>query len=121
MKVLIDLNLPAIWVPRLIAEGHDAVHWSNVGAATATDNELLAHARTRDQVILTADHDFALLLAMAQSHGPSVILLRAEAVRIDSQLGLVIAAMKKFEQELASGAMVVVEPSSARARVLPLK
>jgi predicted nuclease of predicted toxin-antitoxin system len=35
IKILIDMNLPPKWVKIFIAEGWEAVHWSEVGAVDA--------------------------------------------------------------------------------------
>jgi predicted nuclease of predicted toxin-antitoxin system len=35
MKILVDMNLSPGWVRFLADSGFEAVHWSNVGSATA--------------------------------------------------------------------------------------
>jgi predicted nuclease of predicted toxin-antitoxin system len=42
MKLLVDMNLSPGWVTFLSAAGFEAVHWSAVGAADASDHELLS-------------------------------------------------------------------------------
>jgi len=39
MKLLVDMNLSPRWVPFLLDAAHEAVHWSTVGKADATDSE----------------------------------------------------------------------------------
>jgi predicted nuclease of predicted toxin-antitoxin system len=36
IKILIDVNLPPKWVKLFIAEGWEAVHWSELGALRCT-------------------------------------------------------------------------------------
>ena len=58
-SILVDMNLAPDWIPVLVAAGHNAVHWSTVGAPTALDSDLMDWARTNDQLILTHDLDSA--------------------------------------------------------------
>jgi predicted nuclease of predicted toxin-antitoxin system len=50
MKLLIDMNLSPKWAGFLAAAGHDAVHWSSVGAGNAPDTEVMAVALQGNQV-----------------------------------------------------------------------
>jgi predicted nuclease of predicted toxin-antitoxin system len=52
MKLLVDMNLSPRWVG-LTKAGFEAVHWSNVGAANASDTEIMRYASTHDYVVLT--------------------------------------------------------------------
>jgi predicted nuclease of predicted toxin-antitoxin system len=54
MKLLVDMNLSPRWVKRLVEAGLEASHWSSVGAANASDAEIMAFARTNGYVVLTA-------------------------------------------------------------------
>lgn len=63
MKILVDINLSPLWIPFLTGEGFTAIHWSQVGKATAADAEILDYAAAGSFVILTHDLDFGTLLA----------------------------------------------------------
>lgn len=39
MKLLGDTNLSPRWIPFLLDAGYEAVHWSTVGKADATESE----------------------------------------------------------------------------------
>ena len=80
MRFLVDMNLSPRWVGFLVAAGHDAVHWVEVGEPNAPDRLILAHAHHNRQVILTQDLDFGTLLAVGGLATPSVIQFRAQAV-----------------------------------------
>lgn len=80
MKLLLDMNLSPRWAELLRQAGHDAVHWSTVGQATAEDQALMAWARTHGYVVVTNDLDFGAILAATQAEGPSVLQMRTEAV-----------------------------------------
>src|SRR6266508_1725015 len=70
MKVLVDMNLSPGWVNFLAEAGFEAVHWSDVGAGSAPDSELMQWAAERGFVVLTADLDFGAILATTQGRRP---------------------------------------------------
>ncbi len=45
MKILIDMNLPRVWIPVLEKASHIAVHWVDIGARNAPDKEIMDWAR----------------------------------------------------------------------------
>ncbi|HEX3697972.1 MAG TPA: DUF5615 family PIN-like protein [Polyangia bacterium] len=47
MKLLLDMNLPPRWVQFLATKGIEAVHWSAVGDARATDATIMRWAEER--------------------------------------------------------------------------
>jgi predicted nuclease of predicted toxin-antitoxin system len=58
MKLLVDMNLSPKWCSVLQTEGWDTVHWSDVGAASAPDQEVMQWALSNDHVVVTHDLDF---------------------------------------------------------------
>jgi predicted nuclease of predicted toxin-antitoxin system len=121
MKILIDMNLPPRWAKVFAAEGWEALHWSQVGAPTASDREIMAWARDNDHIVFTHDLDFSALLATTQREGPSVIQVRTQNVLPEAIGTLVINAMKQFQHELNKGALITIDPHRARSRILPFK
>lgn len=121
LRLLIDMNLSIEWVAVLAQHGHDAVHWSTVGDPKATDAEIMAHARTEKRIVFTHDLDFGTLLALTHADGPSVLQVRASNV-LPAVLGpTVVAALTQYESALIAGALVVVDETTSRVRVLPLR
>ena len=57
------------WVDFLVAAGHDAVHWVDVGEPNAPDRMMLEHAHHNRLIILTQDLDFGTLLAAIEVAG----------------------------------------------------
>jgi hypothetical protein len=53
------------------------VHVGDIGMLSASDDAILAHAATSGQVIISADTDFGVLLAVSGASRPSVVLLRS--------------------------------------------
>ena len=121
MKILIDMNLPPRWAKVFAAEGWEALHWSQVGAPTASDREIMAWARDNDYIVFTHDLDFSALLAATQGEGPSVIQVRTQNVLPEAIGTLVINAVKQFQHELEKGALITIDPHRARSRILPFK
>ena len=121
MKLLIDMNLSPLWVEALRTIGFEAVHWSSVGDPRAPDREILAYASSEGYVIFTNDLDFGAILAASAATSPSVIQVRAADVTPAAAAPLVRDALGQYAEWLEAGALVTVEVSRLRARILPLK
>lgn len=120
MKLLIDMNLSPRWAAVLGQAGHEAVHWSDVGKANASDSEIMGFARENGFVVFTHDLDFSAILAATNGGKPSVIQVRAEDVSPDSLGDQVIAVILQMSGDLDAGVLLTLEPGRARVRVLPL-
>ena len=118
--LLIDMNLSPQWVATLQRHGWEAVHWSNVGNPRASDKDIMDWAVAHQHAVFTHDLDFGTMLALTHEVGPSVIQVRAENVLPYHLEGPVIAALSQHESDLSSGALVVVDESRSRVRVLPI-
>jgi predicted nuclease of predicted toxin-antitoxin system len=121
MKILIDMNLPPRWVQVFAEARWEAVHWSQVGAPTASDREIMAWARDNGYIVFTHDLDFSALLAATQGSGPSVIQVRTQNILPQAIGNLVINAINQYEEELEKGAIITIDPVRARVRILPLR
>lgn len=120
LTFLIDMNLPPAWVERLAREGWTSVHWSTIGDARATDPTVMEYARTHGHVVFTHDLDFGAIMAQAKSGRPSVIQVRAQDVRPESLGDLVVNAVREHEKILKTGALLTIDESTMRVRVLPI-
>ena len=121
MKILIDMNLSPRWANLLTNAGFEAAHWSTLGAANAPDVEIAAFARTNDYVVLTHDLDFGAILAATQGDKPSVVQIRSEDLSLDVIGKPVISALRQMTAELDEGALLTIDPSRTRVRLLPLR
>ena len=115
------MNLSPRWIECLKAAGLDAVNWSDVGTATARDEEIKAWAILADVVVLTHDLDFSAILAFSKNTKPSVVQIRAADLNPDRIDARVVAAIQQTQAELIAGAIVSVDPVQARLRLLPLQ
>jgi predicted nuclease of predicted toxin-antitoxin system len=120
VKILIDMNLSPDWEQVLARHGWAAVHWSAIGDPRATDRVIMDWALANGYVVFTHDLDFGTTLALTRAKGPSVLQLRAEDVLPNHLEHVVIAALNQHDADLASGALVVVDVSKCRVRVLPI-
>lgn len=120
MKILIDMNLSPDWVEVFARHGLNAVHWSAVGDPRAEDPVLMEWARENDHVVFTHDLDFGTLLALTQAESPSAIQVRTQDVTPRHLEAMVIDALKKYESLLEAGALIVLDESKSRIRILPL-
>jgi len=120
MKLLVDMNLPSSWVPYLAAAGIHAEHWSVLGAPDATDVEIVNFAKAGGYVVFTCDLDFSAILTVTFADKPSVVHLRAMAVRPAVVGQIVVDALRRTERELEEGALLTIDPQHSRLRLLPL-
>lgn len=120
MKLIVDMNLSPQWVAGLIEAGFDAAHWSSIGAANDPDVAIMDYARQHEYVVLTNDLDFSAILAVTHARKPSVVQLRADDLRFVTIGAQVIRALTQMADELAQGALINIDPTRTRIRVLPL-
>jgi predicted nuclease of predicted toxin-antitoxin system len=120
VRLLIDMNLSVEWVAELAQHGWSAVHWSTVGDPRADDAVVMGWALANGDVVFTHDLDFGTMLALTHAAGPSVLQVRGQNVLPEDIGPVVIAALRQHEAALAAGALVVVEVTKSRVRVLPL-
>ena len=72
-------------------------------------------------VVFTHDLDFSALLALTRAEGPSVIQVRSHDVLPEHLGAIVVAAIREYESPLEQGAIVTVDESRGRVRILPIK
>lgn len=120
MKLLLDMNLSKAWLSVLREAGHDVAHWSECGAATAPDIEIMNYARTHGFVILTHGLDFGTLLSSTTDTTPSVIQLRADNLTPAAAGSIVLRTLLLTRTELEQGALITIDTARTRLRMLPL-
>jgi len=120
MKILIDMNLSPRWSRVLEKHGHTCTHWSEVGDPTSSDTIIMRWARENDHIVLTHDLDFGAILASTQASAPSVIQIRTQDVLPPAMERLLAEALQKYETELTEGALIVLDQTRSRIRILPL-
>lgn len=121
MKLLIDMNLSPDWVNSLVQADFEAVHWSKLGDVKASDQQIMAFAKSNDYVVLTHDLDFSSILAATGGEKPSVVQIRADDTNPATIGKVVVTALRQMASELDAGALLTVDPKRARLRLLPLQ
>lgn len=121
MKLLIDMNLTPGWCEYFHTHGVESQHWSMIGPHGASDAQIMGYAREHGFVVSSHDLDFGAMLAATHASGPSVIQVRCIDPTPKAIGSLLLASLAQFADVIASGAIVVIEPGQARARVLPIR
>jgi predicted nuclease of predicted toxin-antitoxin system len=121
LRFLIDNALSPLVAERLGEAGHDAVHVRDYDLQAATDEVIVERAREEQRIVVSADTDFATILALRLAREPSFVLFRRGSERRpEQQAALLLANLPAIQDDLATGAIVVIEPGRLRIRTLPV-
>jgi len=121
MKLLIDANLSPKIVDALSQAGYDAEHVVDLGLVSASDEVIFDRAVADGSVVVTADSDFSMMLALRGAKSPSVVLLRhvAELPRA-THARLLVENLPTVLADLERGAIVSLSPTRLAVRSLPI-
>jgi predicted nuclease of predicted toxin-antitoxin system len=121
MKILIDMNLSPTWVEEFAKADINSVHWSQVGLPNAPDKEIFDYASENDFVVFTNDLDFGTLLALNKTNCPSVIQVRTQDVTPQNLFHTINSTLTKYSEFIKQGALITIDESKSRIRILPIK
>ena len=120
MRFLIDNALSPELARILSDAGQDAVHVRDYGLHAAEDLMILERAAIEDRVVVSADSDFAMLLAVSRRSKPSFILFREAAmIRAQDYASRILESLASFEPDLEAGCIVTFRRGKIRVRSLP--
>ena len=80
----------------------------------------MGYAASEGFVIFTHDLDFGMLLAMRRANRPSVVQIRTNDVLPAAAGAAVLKTLQATQGHLAAGALVTIDPSTHRIRLLPI-
>ena len=120
MKFLADMGISVETVKWLSSLGHDAVHLHEQELDRLSDEKIMEKARDEGRVLLVHDLDFGQLLALSGATLPSVITFRLLDMRPDSVNHYLGQVLRRWQNELAHGAMISVRENRIRLRLLPI-
>lgn len=120
MKLLLDMGLARRTACFLRSRGHDAVHLREQSLQRLTDEDVIAKGRLEGRVIVTHDLDFGRIMALSQSHLPSVVTLRLSSMEPDRVNRYLEYVLARFADQLSVGALVSVSEQGIRVRSLPV-
>ena len=115
MKLLADPLFPLLVVKKLKRAGHDAVHSVEIGAGDLPPTEILRLATLENRVVLTCNDRLARLVESKPGPWPSVVFLKLRGSS-DSISRLLIKLLALFDEDLASGAVVIVNEGQTLLR-----
>ena len=113
MKVLLNACVCGGAIAVLRSAGHD-VEWGGDWCADPGDEDILATAAARRQVLVTLDKDFGELAVLHRR--PHTGILRLVNLRARDQGPVCAAALRRYGTELEQGAIVTAEEQRARIR-----
>jgi predicted nuclease of predicted toxin-antitoxin system len=114
------MQLPPKLASWLASEGHDAVHVSSIGFERAADSLIFEEAVRQGRIVITADLDYARLVAQSASARPGIVLLRGGAFNETEAKTRIAAVLRLFDEQTLSASIVVVGPKGIRKRDLPI-
>lgn len=100
--------------------GHDAVHVGDYEMLSSPDSEIMERALNEGRVVISADTDFAMLLATRQEARPSLVLFRHPMRSPALQVEQLLSSLSAITDALDEGSIVVITESRIRIRRLPI-
>ncbi len=120
MRFLADMGVDIRIVQWLKQNGHDAKHLRDEGLQRVPNGEIFAKAILESRIILTFDLDFGEIIALSRGQKVSVVLFRLHNTRTSHLIDRLATVLPDCTDALERGAVVVVEESRHRLRLLPI-
>jgi predicted nuclease of predicted toxin-antitoxin system len=120
MRFLADMGVSMRVVESLRSSGHDAIHLREEGLQRLPNGEIFQKAIREERIVLTFDIDFGEIVAASSGRSVSVVLFRLRNTRADFVIQRLKIVLEQSTEELAQGAVVLVEDGRYRVRRLPI-
>jgi len=99
--------------------GIETVHWTDIGVSNAQDIDIMLYAYKNGYSVFTNDLDFSAILVSTRARGPSVIQIRAEDTRPESNLDRVTDILTEHEKVIEQGTVITIDQHKTRIHILP--
>ncbi|MCL5292107.1 MAG: DUF5615 family PIN-like protein [Actinobacteria bacterium] len=120
MRFLADMPISRSTVEHLKSKGYDVVHLLDLGLGKAKDQDIAKLAEVEKRILLTADLDFATILASSKLATPSVIIFRLHDSRPVIINNLLDRYLLDIALDLERGSLAIFEETRVRVRNLPI-
>lgn len=120
MRFLAEMGVSMRVVEWLRSGGHDAIHLRDEGLQRLPNGEIFKKAIREERIALTFDLDFGEIIAASGRASVSVILFRLRNTRAEFVVQRLKAVLEQSVEELARGAVVIVEDGRHRVRKVPI-
>lgn len=121
MKFLIDMPVSPSLGVWLTKQGHEAMHVSQIGMASADDTDILELAQRESRIIITADLDFPRLIVIAGDKSPAIVLFRGGNYNEEEMKKLMERVLSTISPQEMEQSIVVVDKTRIRKIRLPIK
>lgn len=120
MKFIADMGISQTTVKWLREQGFDAIHVRDINMHRASDAAIVKKAIEEDRVVLPCDLDFGDIISASGESSPSVIILRLTNETSENVNKRLKQVLKESSGVLIKGAIISVEETRHRVRLLPL-
>jgi predicted nuclease of predicted toxin-antitoxin system len=121
MRFLLDMGVSIRVAHWLRQEENDVTHLRDEGLQTLADQLIFQKALVENRTIVTFDLDFGEIAALSRGKVVSVVILRLSNARADYVVQRLDAVLPAVEPALLSGAIVTIEDTRHRIRLLPIQ
>ncbi len=121
MRFLADMGVSMKVADWLRDQGHDVIHLRDEQLQRLDDGSIFEKARSESRVLITFDLDFGEIAALTGDKSCGIILFRLRNTRAPHVLMRLMSVLRVSSAELETGAVVTVEDSRHRVRMLPIQ
>jgi predicted nuclease of predicted toxin-antitoxin system len=120
MRFLADMGVSWRVVEWLRKDGHEAIHLREQQLHRLPDGGIFAMAADDQRIILTWDFDFTEIVALSGTRIVSTVVFRLMNTRSENIIRRLERVLAESARDLEEGAIVSVEESRHRVRLLPI-
>lgn len=120
MRFVADMGVSWRIVEWLRTNGHDAIHLREQQLHRLPNGGIFTKAADEQRVILTWDLDFTEIVALSETRLVSAVVFRLLNTRSENVIRRLARVLSESARDLEEGAIISVEDSRHRVRLLPL-